>query len=182
MRRLRRFGLLLLVAAAAGTFTYVLLRQQHDALADLPPFSLEQRPQADRLLFDYAGLLEHYREGTRKYLHSITQQFHIEAVIVSLPDLGPARNIEELAADIANHWQIGREHEGRGLLLLLLNEGKQVKLEVAYELEDVFTDAFSGYVEDLQLKPYFLRDDLGTGLIAVMEELEQRAQLKRQDD
>jgi tetratricopeptide (TPR) repeat protein len=66
--------------------------------------------------------------------------------------------------------------------LLLVAAGKQVKLEVAYELEDVFTDAFSGYVEDLQLKPYFLRDDLGTGLIAVMEELEQRAQLKRQGD
>ncbi|MGB5180388.1 MAG: TPM domain-containing protein [Gammaproteobacteria bacterium] len=182
MRRLRRFGLLLLVAAGAGALIYILLRQQHDALPDLPPFTLEQRPQADRLLFDYAGLLEHYREGTRNYLHGITQQFHIEAVIVSLPDLGPARNIEELAVDIANRWQIGREHEGRGLLLLLVNDGKQVKLEVAYELEDVFTDAFSGYVEDLQLKPYFLRDDLGTGLIAVMEELEQRAQLKRQDD
>ena len=181
MRRLRRLGLLLVVAAAAGTLTYILLQQQRGSPV-LPPFSLEQRPEEDRLLFDYTGLLEHYREGTRKYLDGITRQFHIEAVIVSLPDLGTARNIEELAVDIANRWQIGREYEGRGLLLLLVNEGKQVKLEVAYELEDVFTDAFSGYIEDLQLKPYFLRDDLGTGLIAVMEELEQRAQLRHQDD
>ena len=181
MRRLRRLGLLLVVAAAAGTLTYILLQQQRGSPV-LPPFSLEQRPEEDRLLFDYTGLLEHYREGTRKYLDNITRQFHIEAVIVSLPDLGPARNIEELAVDIANRWQIGREYEGRGLLLLLVNEGKQVKLEVAYELEDVFTDAFSGYIEDLQLKPYFLRDDLGTGLIAVMEELEQRAQLRHQGD
>jgi tetratricopeptide (TPR) repeat protein len=181
MRRQRWIGLVLLVAVAAGALTYT-LRQQQGGPPALPPFSLEQRPHDDRLLFDYAGLLEHYREGTRKYLDSISRQFHLEAVIVSLPDLGPARNIEELAVDIANHWEIGRDHEGRGLLLLLVNTGKQVKLEVAYELEDVFTDAFSGYVEDLQLKPYFLRDDLGTGLIAVMEELEQRAQLKHQGD
>jgi tetratricopeptide (TPR) repeat protein len=181
MHRLRRVGLVLVVAAAAVALSYT-LRQQQDGTPALPPFSLEQRPHEGRLLFDYAGLLEHYREGTRKYLHSITRQFHIEAVIVSVPDLGPASNIEELAVDIANRWQIGREYEGRGLLLLLVNEGKQVKLEVAYELEDVFTDAFSGYVEDLQLQPYFLRDDLGTGLIAVMEELEQRAQLRHQGD
>ena len=108
--------------------------------------------------------------------------FTSKHVIVSLPDLGPAHNIEELAVDIANRWQVGRNHEGRGLLLLLVNDGKHVKLEVNYELEDVFTDSFSGYVEDLQLKPYFLNDDLGTGLIAVMEELEQRAQLKHQRD
>jgi len=181
MRRQHWIGLVLVVAAVAGALSYT-LQQQQDGPPALPPFSLEQRPHGDRLLFDYAGLLEHYREGTRKYLDSIARQFHIEAVIVSLPDLGPARNIEELAVDIANHWEIGRDHEGRGLLLLLVNADKQVKLEVAYELEDVFTDAFSGYVEDLQLQPYFLRDDLGTGLIAVMEELEQRAQLKRQGD
>ena len=181
MRRLRRLGLLLVVAAAAGTLTYILLQQQRGSPV-LPPFSLEQRPEEDRLLFDYTGLLEHYHEGTRKYLDGITRRFHIEAVIVSLPDLGTAGNIEELAVDIANRWQIGREYEGRGLLLLLVNEGKQVKLEVTYELEDVFTDAFSGHIEDLQLKPYFLRDDLGTGLIAVMEELEQRAQLRHQGD
>ena len=181
MRRLRWLGLVLLAAAGAVVLTYTLRQQQGGAPA-LPPFSLEHRPHADRLLFDYAGLLEHYREGARKYLRNITRQFHIEAVIVSLPDPGAARNIEELAVDIANRWEIGRDYEGRGLLLLLVNAGKQVKLEVAYELEDVFTDAFTGYVEDLQLKPYFLRDDLGTGLIAVMEELEQRAQLKRQGD
>ena len=181
MRRLRLVSLVLLVTAGAVALSYTLWQQQGKP-ATLPPFSLEQRPHEERLLFDYAGLLEHYQEGSRKYLHNITRQFHIEAVIVSLPDLGPANNIEELAVDITNRWEIGRDHEGRGLLLLLVNKGKQVKLEVAYELEDVFTDAFSGYIEDLQLKPYFLHDDLGTGLIAVMEELEQRAQLKRQGD
>ena len=178
MRRRHWVILALLASAVAVALGYALWQPQGEP----PAFTLEQRPQADQLLFDYAGLLEHSREGTLKYLRNLTQQFHIEAVIVSLPDLGPAQDIQQLAVDIANRWEIGRNHEGRGLLLLLVNEDKQVKLEVNYELEDVFTDAFSGYVEDLQLKPYYLRNDLGTGLVAVMEALEQRAQLKRQGD
>lgn len=181
MRRLYWVSLVLIVAAGAAAFTHA-LRQQQTGPVIPPPFSLEQRPHVDLYLFDYTGQLEHYREGARKYLQNITRRFHIEAVIVSLPDLGTARTIEELAVDIANRWEIGRNHEGRGLLLLLVDEGKQVKLEVAYELEDVFTDAFSGYAGDLQLKPYFLRDDLGTGLIALLEQLEQRAQLRHQGD
>ena len=79
---------------------------------------------------------------------------------------------------MVNNWHIGREQEGRGLLLLLVEDSKQIKLEVGYELEDVFTDAFSGYVEDLQLGPYYRSGDVGTGMIAVMEMLEQRAQTK----
>jgi tetratricopeptide (TPR) repeat protein len=181
MQRSRRFLYLAAFAAGCALLLAHFTQKARDP-EELPDFSLAQRPQDNRYLFDYARLLEHYAEGSRKYLLSIAQGFHIEAVIVSLPDLGPAASIEELAVDIVNNWEIGRDYEGRGLLLLLVNQEKQVKLEVGYELEDVFTDAFTGYIEDLQLKPYFLRDDLGTGLIAVMEELEQRARLKHQGE
>jgi tetratricopeptide (TPR) repeat protein len=181
MQRLRRYFFLAAIAAGCTLLVGHFIQKAREP-AELADFSLAQRPQDKRYLFDYARLLEHYTEGSRKYLHSIAQRFHIEAVIVSLPDLGTAGSIEELAVDIVNHWEIGRDYEGRGLLLLLVNEEKQVKLEIGYELEDVFTDAFTGYIEDLQLKPYFLRDDLGTGLIAVMEQLEQRAQIKHQSD
>jgi hypothetical protein len=147
---------------------------------DLVAFSLESRPQSDRYLFDYAGALEHYEEGAHRYLENLTSRFHIEALIVSVPALPEGHSLETLAVDLANDWRIGEEQEGRGLLLLLVDETKQVKLEVGYALEDVFTDAFSGYVEDLQLGPYYRAGDVGTGLIAVMEMLEERAQIKDQ--
>jgi tetratricopeptide (TPR) repeat protein len=51
-------------------------------------------------------------------------------------------------------------------LLLLVDETKQVRLEVGCALEDVFADAFSGYVENLQLGPYYRAGDVGTGLLA----------------
>jgi hypothetical protein len=147
---------------------------------DLEAFELDARPQSQRYLFDYAGVLGHYEEGVHRYLERIASRFHLEALVVSVPTLPAGHSIETLAVDIVNSWRVGAGHEGRGLLLLLVDGTKQVKLEVSYELEDVFTDAFSGYVEDLQLGPYYRAGDVGTGLIAVMEMLEQRAQIKDQ--
>jgi uncharacterized membrane protein YgcG len=117
-----------------------------------------------------------------KFLDRMSERLHIEAVIVTLRSLPENTRLEDLAVDLVDHWRIGGEHGGRGLLLLLVEQDRQVKLEVTYEIEDVFTDVFSAHVQDLQLRPYYLADDMGTGLIAVMEELEQRAQLKQRGD
>jgi tetratricopeptide (TPR) repeat protein len=57
-----------------------------------------------------------------------------------------------------------------------------VKLEVSLELEDVFTDAFTGYAEDMQLRPHFLSGQLEIGLVALLEEMENRAHIKHQGD
>jgi tetratricopeptide (TPR) repeat protein len=145
---------------------------------ELRPFDLDERPQSGRYLFDYAAVLTHYEEGVHRYLENIASRFGIEALVVSIPALPQGYSIQTLAVDMVNNWDIGREQDGRGLLLLLVEDSKQVKLEVGYELEDVFTDAFSGYVEDLQLGPYYRSGDVGTGMIALMEMLEQRAQTK----
>jgi hypothetical protein len=148
----------------------------------LRAFSPETRPESGRTLFDYAGVLDHYEEGAHGFLRRMSERFHIEAMIVTLQAMPAQTYLEALAADLVNRWRIGGEFEGRGLLLLLVEQDRQVKLEVTYELEDVFTDAFSGYIEDLQLRPYYLAGDIGTGLVAVMEELEHRARLKQQGE
>jgi tetratricopeptide (TPR) repeat protein len=159
-----------------------LAREDYGLPDGLESFSLRERPQSDRFLFDYAGALRHYEEGAHLYLERLGSRFHIEAMIVSVPALPPGQSLETLAVDLANNWRIGSDHEGRGLLLLLVDGTKQVKLEVGYALEDVFTDAFSGYVEDLQLGPYYRAGDVGTGLVAVMEMLEERARIKQLGD
>lgn len=145
-------------------------------------FYLSRRPQEDIYLFDYAHILGDVQEYANNYLKNIREKYTIEAVIVSLPALPEVKTIEELAVDILNNWQVGKETGGRGIVLLLADEEKKVKLEVSYELEDMFTDMFCGYVEDLQLGPNFLGGQLGIGMLAVMEELENRAQLRHQGD
>ena len=84
--------------------------------------------------------------------------------------------------ELFNNWQIGQNTGGRGLLLILSDKEKLIKIEVSYELEDVFSDIFCGYIEDKQLKSYFLSNQVDIGLVAVLEEIEQRARIKHQAD
>ena len=144
---------------------------------------LGSRPSGkDVSIFDYAGILEDVAPSTENYLSIIREDYDIEALVVTLAALPQSHTIETLAAEVFSNWQIGSTTGGRGLLLLLSDREKLVKIEVSYELEDVFTDIFCGYIEDKQLKAYFLSDQIAIGLVAVMEEIEQRAQIKHQAD
>jgi len=128
---------------------------------------LKSRPRQGEYVFDYAKILEDVSEYAERYLEVIRKRYGIEALIVSLPTLEEG-TIGDIAVKIFNNWKIGKDYNGRGILLLLDNNKKEVKLEVSYELEDVFTDMFCGYIESKQLKAYFLNGNVGIGLLAVM--------------
>jgi len=146
---------------------------------DLP----ESRPSGQNsTIFDTAHILDDIKSSTAKHLALIQEDYAIETMIVTLPSLPPSHTIESLAAEIFSNWQIGGRTGGRGLLLLLSDKEKLIKIEVSYELEDVFTDIFCGYIEDKQLKAYFLSDQVDIGLVAVMEEIEKRSRIRHQQD
>jgi len=143
----------------------------------------EKRPVGNNgYVYDYAGILEDTRESTTRFLEIIKSDYTIDAVIVTTATLPPPHTIESLAAELFSNWKIGQDTDGRGILLILTDKEKLIKIEVSYELEDVFTDIFCGYIEDKQLKSYFLSHQVDIGLVAVLEEIEQRAQIKHQAD
>ncbi len=143
----------------------------------------EKRPAGkDVYVYDYAGILADTRESTGRYLEIFKTDYAIEAVIVTAPSLPPTHTIESLGAELFSNWKIGQDTGGRGILLILSDQEKLIKIEVSDELEGVFTDIFCGYIEDQQLKAYFLSNQVDIGLVAVLEEIEQRAQIKHQAD
>ena len=143
-------------------------------------FITERPVGKDVHIYDKARILDHIKESVGRHLGMLRKEYAIEAVIVTLPALPPTYTIDSLAANIFSNWRIGTETGGRGILLLLADLEKTIKIEVSYELEDVFTDIFCGHIEDNQLKPYFLNEQVDIGLVAVMEEIEKRAQIKHQ--
>jgi len=144
---------------------------------------IQKRPSGtDTYIYDHAHILEDITESTQRFLKMIHTRYAIEALIVTVSSLPQSMTIESLALDLFSNWEIGKSSDGRGILLLLADQEKQIKFEIGYEIEDVFTDLFCGYVEDKQLKTYFLSDQLEIGLVALMEEVEKRAQIKYQAD
>jgi len=154
----------------------------HQMLFPQKSFDFKRRPAGQAFLYDYANILEDVDEYSNNYLKGIKDRYGIEAVIISIPSLDNIRTVEEAAVEILNNWKIGKDYNGRGIVLFFAEKEKEIKFEVSYELEDVFTDIFCGFVEDKQLRPYFLGGQLGIGLLAVMEEIEDRAQIKQQGE
>ncbi|MEE4262200.1 MAG: TPM domain-containing protein [Desulfobacteraceae bacterium] len=170
---------ILILALALMAYMGFSLRSAQISNRDLP----DARPSGQNsAIFDTAHILDDIKSSTAKHLALIQEDYAIEAMIVTLPSLPPSHTIDSLAAEIFSNWQIGATTGGRGLLLLLSNKEKLIKIEVSYELEDVFTDVFCGYIEDKQLKAYFLSDQVDIGIVAVMEEIEQRSRIKHQED
>lgn len=183
MQRTLLYACVIIIAFTAAWFIFqTFISESQENPEQLVELNIDKRPEGERFLYDYAKILSHFEEGISGYLKRIANDFYIEAVILTLPNLPPGESINRVSSELINQWKIGGRFEGRAVLLLLVQDIQEVRLEVGYELEDVFTDSFVGYVEDIQLKSNFLNDDIGTGLIALMEELERRAELKYQGD
>ncbi|MCM8814326.1 MAG: TPM domain-containing protein [Candidatus Omnitrophica bacterium] len=145
-------------------------------------FDATTRPGLDTGVFDYAGIMPDAQEYVQNYLQQIREQQGVEIAIVCVPTLSGYYSIEELATAVLNNWQVGAQCGGRGVVMVFVEEGKQVRLEVSYELEDVFTDMFCGAVQDTQLKPYYFNGQPGVGLVSVIELLEERARIKQEQN
>ncbi len=140
--------------------------------------TISTRPAADQMVFDYTGLMGDVQPSVEAHLKQIRERYKIEILVVLLPTLGETRSLAGTAVDLFSNWEIGKRMEGRGLLMLLVDDVKSVKIEVGFELEDVFTDLFTGHIEDVQLQPNFAANRLEIGMIAMLEEIEARSQLK----
>ena len=126
-------------------------------------------------LEDRAGLLT---DGQRKRIDRFNRQLfeelgiHLKTVILKE---SPA-DINATAVELFDRLRLGGTTRGaKGVLFLVDPAGKQVRLEIGYDLEGVFTDAFIGYVERRQMMPFFQAGRVGPGIEATAELLVGRA-------
>ena len=139
----------------------------------------DKRPK-NALLLDNAKLLVDITDTVEKQLEHIRNDYGIEVVLSTDKTVGPDETIKEKTARLFTQWNIGRDYGGKGLFLYLADNEKEVRIEVGLALEGVFTDLFTGHIENKQLKSYYLSGQLEIGLIAVLEEIEARASLLAQ--
>jgi tetratricopeptide (TPR) repeat protein len=71
----------------------------------------------------------------------------VENALVFLSRLPPGRTIEQVAVDLFQRWQIGRDRAGRGILYLYSDRENLFKIEVSYGLESIFPDALCRELE-----------------------------------
>lgn len=118
-------------------------------------------------LQDRAGVLTtQEQERIIDYNRILLKDLDIHFKLIILAE--EANDINALAADIFG--DLGKQTGGaKGLLFLVDPQTKQVRIEVGYDLEAIFTDGFVGYLESAQMVPFFEVGRVGPGVEATTE-------------
>ncbi|MBN2297970.1 MAG: TPM domain-containing protein [Deltaproteobacteria bacterium] len=123
----------------------------------------------DHTVHDEASLLtETQKTRINSLCRELINDLDID-IVIDILDKSP-ENIDEKATEIFNRRAVGRNTQGnKGVLFLIDPHGRQVRLEIGYDLEEIFPDGFVGYIERRQMSPFFQDGRVGEGIEATME-------------
>ncbi len=109
---------------------------------------------------------------SRKQAHQLTQQLAafekrsgIQLVVVSVDSLD-GETIEEYGYQLGRHWGIGQQGKNNGVLLLIAQDERKVRIEVGYGLEGALPDAIAANIIQTRILPAFKRGDMVAGVVA----------------
>jgi uncharacterized protein len=135
----------------------------------------DRRPDPQRLLFDFAGIVEE-AEKLDQILGDYRDRFGVELVVAT--GAGAAfEDINTHAQTLFSDWRVGARFGGRGLLLLIDAERGEGRLEVSYALEHVFTDFLCGRIVRDQVRPFWEMDMIYVGMLDAVFQIGERSKL-----
>ncbi|MFC5707298.1 TPM domain-containing protein [Aeromonas eucrenophila] len=109
---------------------------------------------------------------SRKQAHQLTQQLAafekrsgIQLVVVSIDTLA-GETIEEYGYQLGRHWGIGQKDKNNGVLLLIAQDERKVRIEVGYGLEGALPDAIAANIIQTRILPAFKRGDMVAGIVS----------------
>jgi uncharacterized protein len=118
---------------------------------------------------DQPGILtEHEKNRIADLYRALLDELDIHIKVTVLRESPTDINVE--AVRLFDSYALGEKTWGaKGVLLLVDPQGKQVRIEIGYDLEAVFTDGFLGYIERKQMVPFFQARQVGPGIEATVE-------------
>lgn len=96
-------------------------------------------------------------------LSSLERETGVEVSVVTIPALGD-ETIETYAVKLFEEWGIGKAKQDNGLLILVVPDDRQARIEVGYGLEPTITDAASSAVMRNVMIPAFENKDYFGGI------------------
>jgi uncharacterized protein len=142
------------------------------------PSFIKNRPEPARVVNDYCYLLS---KSETTYLEqelvSYQQRTGNAIVIITLPSLTDQRSgveysVEELALLYFNKWGIGDKIKNNGVLLLVSQHPRRVRITTGRGIQDILTDASCQQIINDQLVPRFKSGLFFLGIKEAVEAME----------
>jgi uncharacterized protein len=123
-------------------------------------------PPLEGRVNDRAGVLSRQQAtDLERRLARFEDETSHQIVVLTLPTLA-GEPIEEFALRVAESWEIGRAGLDNGIVLVVVPDDREARIEVGYGLEGVVPDAIAKRVLEDVMFPRFRSGDLAGGIEA----------------
>lgn len=120
-------------------------------------------------IVDLAGMVpDDVQARLDRRLRDFQEQQGPQVVVLTLLSL-EGEALDEFSVRVASEWALGREGIDDGVLFLIAQGDRKMRIEVGYGLEGQLTDAHSRRVLDWVVTPRFQAGDFGGGIEAGVE-------------
>ena len=113
---------------------------------------------------DLAGMID---DSSQAQMETALEQLETDTgsqlVVLTVPNLEGAV-LEDYALEIASTWKLGREGVDDGVLLLVAQEERRIRIEVGYGLEGAIPDVTAKRIIDGLMTPRFREGDFTGGI------------------
>jgi len=115
---------------------------------------------------DYAGMLNPQRAAALETaLSDFERSDSTQIVVLTVPSLG-GEDVESFSIKVAEAWKIGQKGVDNGVILLVAQAERKVRIEVGRGLEGKLTDLVSGRIIRADISPRFKAGDYDGGIVA----------------
>ena len=115
---------------------------------------------------DYANMISSAAKAKMESeLKAFEKSDSTQIFVLTIPSL-EGESLEEYSIKVAESWKIGQKGKDNGVLLLVANKERRIRIEVGRGLEGNLTDLTAGRIIDLVIKPKFKRGEYDAGFAA----------------
>ncbi|TIY02136.1 MAG: YgcG family protein, partial [Mesorhizobium sp.] len=120
---------------------------------------------------DNAGIIDAATEAalTRK-LADFEAKSSDQIVVATVPSLD-GEEIEPYANRLFRAWKLGQAGEDNGVLLLVANNDRKMRIEVGYGLEGTLTDLHTRLIIENDMVPAFRAGDFSGGISKAVDDM-----------
>jgi uncharacterized protein len=139
------------------------------------PLCAFEVPRLTGPVVDRAGMLS---AGAERQISSALQRLRqqpggAQIAVLTVPDLGD-ETIEQASIQVVDAWQLGSEAGDNGILVMVAEAERRIRIEVGQGLEGDLPDAYAKRIIDEAMTPLFRSGNVEQGILIGVYQIAQR--------